>query len=308
MSYNSEMPMKLNIRHLTSHQILFILLFSFPTFAQKSDNAELKRMYDEDQKARTVPNIDWVQLSKSDSIRQKSVYRLIHAGQLITGKDYYHSAMIFQHGIDTIASLMAIKLMKKAIELDSTVNRWLLAAAIDRDLLRRDKPQIYGTQYIKMGQDAKWERYKIDSMQVTDAQRKYYGVETLAEQKEKERTLNLRSIVEFYSESQSFDKTLALIKAEKNKGNAATYHVSEEEINSFGYELLNAKKADEALFIFTLNSEWYPNGFNTFDSLGECLLMLNKKTEGIKAYQKSLELNPKNEKARRIINEAKGNH
>ncbi len=196
--------------------------------------------------------------------------------------------------------------MKKAIDMDSTVDRWLLAAAIDRDLMRRDKPQIYGTQYIKMGQDAKWERYKIDSTQVTDAERNYYGVETLTEQKEKERTLNLRSIVEFYSESKSFDKTLALIKAEMNKENAATYHVSEEEINSFGYELLNAKKADEALIIFTLNTEWYPNGFNTFDSLGECLLMLNKKTEGIKAYQKSLELNPKNEKARRIINEAKG--
>ena len=290
---------------MSTNQILFFLLFSVTAFAQKPDNEELKKMYDEDQKARMVPNIDWVQLSKSDSIRQKRVYELIHSGQLITGKDYYHSAMIFQHGIDTTASAMAVKMMKKAIDLDSTVNRWLLAAAIDRDLMRRDKPQIYGTQYIKMGQDAKWERYKIDSTQVTDIEREYYDVETLAEQKEKERTMNLRSISKFYSESQSLEKTLALIKAEKEKGDTAIYNVSEGEINSFGYELLSAKKANEALTIFTLNTELYPNGFNTFDSLGECLLILNKKEEGIKAYKKSLELNPKNKKAMKIVNDTK---
>lgn len=290
---------------MSTKHYLFFLLFSVTSFAQKPDNAELKKMYDEDQKARMASTIDWVQLSKSDSIRQKQVYELIHSGQLNTGKDYYHSAMIFQHGIDTTASAMAVKMMKKAIDLDSTVNRWLLAAAIDRDLMRRDKPQIYGTQYIKMGQDAKWERYKIDSTQVTDIEREYYDVETLEEQKEKERTMNLRSISEFYSESQSLKKTLALIKAEKKKGDTAIYNVSEGEINSFGYELLSAKKANDALIIFTLNTELYPNGFNTFDSLGECLLILNKKEEGIKAYKKSLELNPKNKKARKIVNETK---
>lgn len=289
-----------------TYLMLLLLLPSLTVFAQKSDNVELKKMYEEDQKARMALKIDWVQLTKNDSIREKRVYELIQSGQLITGKDHYHSAMIFQHGKDIIASSMAVKMMRKAIEMDSTVDRWLLAAAIDRDLMRRDKPQIYGTQYIKMGQDAKWERYKIDSTQITDSERKYYSVETLAEQKEKERTLNLRSIVDFYSESHSIEKTLALIKTEINKGRTSIYNVSEGELNSFGYELLNAKKANEALVIFTLNTELYPNGFNTFDSLGECLLILNKKAEGIKAYEKSLELNPKNEKARKIINEAKG--
>ncbi len=297
--------MKRNSPRISTFPILFFLLSSLTVFSQKPDNAELKKMYEEDQKARMTPNIDWEQLTKNDSIREKRVYELIRSGQLITGKDHYHSAMIFQHGDDTTASMMAVKMMKKAIDLDSTVDRWLLAAAIDRDLMRRDKPQIYGTQYIKMGQDAKWERYKIDSTQITDAEREYYNVETLAEQKEKERTMNLRSISEFYLESQSLEKTLALIKTEKNKGIKAVYNVSENEINSFGYELLNAKKANDALSIFRLNTEFYPNGFNTFDSLGECLLILNKKTEGIEAYQKSLDLNPKNEKARKIVNESK---
>ena len=40
-----------------------------------------------------------------------------------------------------------------AIELDSTKNKWLLAASIDRELMSRNKPQIYGTQYTKMRED-----------------------------------------------------------------------------------------------------------------------------------------------------------
>jgi hypothetical protein len=39
--------------------------------------------------------------------------------------------------------------MKKAIELDPTINKWLLAAAIDRDLMSRSKSQIYGPNMLK---------------------------------------------------------------------------------------------------------------------------------------------------------------
>ena len=58
--------------------------------------------------------------------------------------------MIFQHGRDYVAYGMAVQLMRKFIELDSTANKWLLIAAIDRELLSRNKPQIYGTQYVCM--------------------------------------------------------------------------------------------------------------------------------------------------------------
>ena len=55
-----------------------------------------------------------------------------------------------------------------------------------------------------MGQNAKFERYKIDSTQITDEQRKYYHVETLAEQKIKEYKMNLTSIMQFYSQEKSW--------------------------------------------------------------------------------------------------------
>lgn len=278
-----------------------LLLFSVTAFSQ-TDNPELQKMYDEDQASRLVSNIDWVALSKQDSLREVRVYELIRNGGLKTGKDYYNSAMIFQHGRDTLASKMAVQQMRKAIALDSSINRWLLAAAIDRDLMRRGKPQIYGTQYIKRNGDTQWRRYTIDTTQVTDETRRYYHVEALAEQVAKERNMNLKSISEFYSKSNSLKKTIALIKSENKKGNTSAYNTTESAINRFGYGLMTANKLTEALEIFLLNTRLYPGGFNTFDSLGECLLLMGRKEEGIAAYKKSLQLNPNNENAKKIIN------
>ncbi len=58
--------------------------------------------------------------------------------------------------------------------------------------------------------------------------------------------------------------------------------------------MLKQGNLEDALLIFQLNTEFYPNAFNTFDSLGECLLQMGKKEEAIQAYKKSLELNPEN--------------
>ena len=283
------------------YRIVFLLLFPLTAFTQTIDNVELKKMYDEDQGSRMVSNIDWVQLTKNDNIRENRVYELIKDGKIVTGKDYYHSAMIFQHGKDSVAYGMAVMQMKKAIKLDSTINKWLLAAAIDRDLMSRNKPQIYGTQYVKKGENGKWERYKIDTTQVTAKERKYYNVETLAEQVIKERNMNLLTLSDSYAKTNSLDGIIKLIKTEREKGDQSLYNTSEAEINSFGYMLMKSKKLNDALTIFSLNTEFYPTGFNTFDSLGECLFFLDKKEEGLKAYRKSLELNPQNDNAKKIL-------
>jgi tetratricopeptide (TPR) repeat protein len=302
---NPGMAKKTNMKKIISWQLVFLLFFALKTYAQIKDNPELQKMYDEDQAARMVANINWVVLSKQDSIRQARVYELLKENKVITGKDHYNSAMIFQHGNDSISSAMAVKQMKKAIEIDSTINKWLLAAAIDRDLMRRNQPQIYGTQYVMIGQNAKWERYKIDSTKITDEERRYYKVETLAEQRVKERNLNLSSVSTYHAKSNSIDETIKFIQSEKGKGDQSAYNLSERAINSFGYELMNANKTLEVLKVFKLNTELYPDGFNTFDSYGECLLKLNRKEEAVKAYKKSLDLNPQNENARKVMSENK---
>ena len=266
---------------------------------QPGDSAELKELYTQDQADRTGANIDWKAVLKRDAERQKRVGELIDAGAVQTAKDHYHAAMVFQHGQDTLASGMAVKMMRKAIELDSTINKWLYAAAVDRDLMRREMPQIYGTQYLKMG-DAPWYRYEIDTTKITDAERIEYGVETLAEQREKVKNMNKRDLSLFLTQGKTVDDVVAFCKSNDEK-EKSKYNLSESAINSLGYTLMNEEKLVEALKIFQLNVRMYPEAYNTYDSYGECLLKLGRKRQAIAAYEKSVMLNPEHQAGIEIL-------
>ena len=63
--------------------------------------------------------------------------------------------------------------------------------------------------------------------------------------------------------------------------------------------------AKETLAIFKLNTELYPEAYNTYDSYAECFLTLGDTINAIKYYQKSLELNPDNTNATKILSEIK---
>jgi len=264
------------------------------------DNAELIEIYKNDQADRQAgENIDWSVVSKRDSLRELRVYQLLDSNKVRTSKDYHNAAMVFQHGGDSTAYGMAVKMMRKSIELDSTADKWLLAATIDRYLLSKDEPQIYGTQYHKYGKDEPWQIAKMDTTKISDAERIEYGVETLAEQKEKVKRINQKKLYDLYSQGTSVDQIVKIIKSE-NKSDPK-YDISEDGINGFGYNLMGEDKYGDALKIFKLNTELYPNAYITWDSLGECLLALGRKEDGINAYKKSLELNPENENAEMII-------
>ena len=81
--------------------------------------------------------------------------------------------------------------------------------------------------------------------------------------------------------------------AERRKAGAPA--LPESPMNSFGYALLSKKKVDEAIEILKLNVEAYPESSNVYDSLGEAYMVKGEKELAIKNYQKSIELNPKNE-------------
>ncbi len=78
---------------------------------------------------------------------------------------------------------------------------------------------------------------------------------------------------------------------------AATHDFSEPELNQLGYRLMRSGKVKEAVEIFKLNVEAYPQGFNTYDSLGEAYMALNERELASTNFKKSLELNPKNTSA-----------
>ena len=75
---------------------------------------------------------------------------------------------------------------------------------------------------------------------------------------------------------------------------ADTYQLNEAEMNIYGYQLLQMKKITEAIELFKLNVEAFPQSSNVYDSLGEAYMINGDKELAIKNYEKSVELNPQN--------------
>ena len=150
--------------------------------------AGLKEIFESDQNDRKI-DLRWSRLSKRDELRRNRANQLIDSGMVISAKEHQMTAYIFQHGNDSSDYAKAISLMEKAIELDSTIDKRLYAAATDRYLLSIDKPQIYGTQYFK-AKLKPWTIRNYDTTIVSDRERLKYGVGTLAQQKAKLEKLN----------------------------------------------------------------------------------------------------------------------
>jgi tetratricopeptide (TPR) repeat protein len=84
---------------------------------------------------------------------------------------------------------------------------------------------------------------------------------------------------------------------------AATYNLDEDELNALGYQLVRASKLKQAIRIFQLNVEAYPNSGNTYDSLAEAYMDDGNKLQAIANYKRSLQLNPGNNNAVKMLQE-----
>jgi len=82
-------------------------------------------------------------------------------------------------------------------------------------------------------------------------------------------------------------------ESRKSRGGA----LSEAQVNALGYWLLGKKKVGEAVEVFKMNVEDYPNSSNAYDSLGEAYMIKGDKEPAIRNYQRSLELNRGNTNA-----------
>lgn len=82
---------------------------------------------------------------------------------------------------------------------------------------------------------------------------------------------------------------------------AANYEFNENALNALGYQLLGQKKTKEAVEIFKLNVEAYPQAANPYDSLGEAYMLAGERALALQSYKKSVELNPQNANAVGII-------
>jgi tetratricopeptide (TPR) repeat protein len=74
--------------------------------------------------------------------------------------------------------------------------------------------------------------------------------------------------------------------------NTALAISTENELNQYGYQLLQSGQQDKAIEIFTLNTKKFPKSPNTWDSLGEGYATKGDKKNAIASFKKALSMNP----------------
>jgi CubicO group peptidase (beta-lactamase class C family) len=82
--------------------------------------------------------------------------------------------------------------------------------------------------------------------------------------------------------------------------------VDENRLNSVGYGFLRDKKLAEAIAVFKLNVELYPQSWNVYDSLAEGYMNKGDNEQAILNYEKSLALNPNNVNGEAMLRKLKG--
>jgi hypothetical protein len=117
------------------------------------------------------------------------------------------------------------------------------------------------------------------------------------------------SLAEMLSQTlqeKNIEAAVAQYRELKAKGLGDIY-TSEAEMNAMGYRLLAGNQIREAIEVFKLNVEAYPNSANVYDSLAESYAVHGDKQLAIENYRKALELNPQSESARKALNALTGN-
>lgn len=110
-----------------------------------------------------------------------------------------------------------------------------------------------------------------------------------------------KSPYEFF-EANSFEESLKYFKKQKDL-KVVIPEVLEENLYKQGHKYSSQEDTLKAIDIFEITVALYPNSANAYDSLGELYLAVGNKQKAKENYQKSLDLNPENDKAREIIND-----
>lgn len=82
--------------------------------------------------------------------------------------------------------------------------------------------------------------------------------------------------------------------------------VDEFTLNALGYHLLYGGMKQDGVKVFQKNVQEYPQSSNVYDSLGEAYMKTGQKDLSIQNYEKSLQLNPKNDNAVRQLKKLRG--
>jgi tetratricopeptide (TPR) repeat protein len=85
------------------------------------------------------------------------------------------------------------------------------------------------------------------------------------------------------------------------------FKLDETTVNSWAYDLMADSHLPEAIDLFKLNVQIYPDSGNAFDRLGEAYMKSGQKQLAIENYGKSLEKDPTNANAKEKLKELEAN-
>lgn len=92
------------------------------------------------------------------------------------------------------------------------------------------------------------------------------------------------------------------------KSNFKGYHLSEGELNTLGYDYLQKDEIEEAVEIFKINVDAFPQSSNVYDSLGEAYMKQGNRLLAIENYNRSLALDPDNKNALEMLKKLNENN
>ncbi len=161
--------------------------------SQNAIGKELEELYKADQAERDDAFFNQTpekigELIVRDARRRQRVKDIVSKETLGSAEDYYHAAMVLQHGDTPEDFLMAHELATVAAFKGHKQGAWLCASASDRFLHSIGRPQRFGTQFTRKD-DGPWTQEPFDRS-MNDAIRKEYGVHTIAEQAKKLEEMN----------------------------------------------------------------------------------------------------------------------
>lgn len=103
-------------------------------------------------------------------------------------------------------------------------------------------------------------------------------------------------------EIQGYEKSIAIAQQLQD---SKKIKFKENELNNWGYKLMQQNKTKKALEIFKLNAHLFPKSSNVFDSLAEAYALLEMYSEALVNYEIALEFDPDNATAKKQVEKLK---
>jgi ribosomal 50S subunit-recycling heat shock protein len=210
------------------------------------DNPQLAALFAEDQD-------DTVTFRGAESFlasqpRRAMAQRMVEQGLIRTANDYFHAAMLLQHGEKLEHWRQARELAIKAAEMGHPRARYMAAAALDRWLMRQGKPQKYGTH--SWPDKDGWRVWNYDPA-TTDEERAEWDVPPLAELLSR-----VRGLAEGRTPAEAANDPIVTVEYAGTRIALYSWYLEEASGNSPSYEIVRPGDASPRRLPSSVTSTW----------------------------------------------------